>query len=148
MSLLDRLSSTSRRPAKRVGRGTGSGKGGHTAGRGSKGQRSRTGGKRPLWFEGGQLPLTKRLPLLRGKGRFKVVRPTAEVTLTDLNTMRSDWVTLETLKLEKVIDHRFNKAKIIKSGQLSRPVRIEGVAVSAGAAAQIEQAGGSVVTPE
>ena len=87
MSILHQLSSIVDRSHKRLGRGFGSGKGGHTSSRGSKGQRSRTGSKIPLWFEGGQLPLIKRLPMLRGKYRFKVVRPVVELTLSDLEKL-------------------------------------------------------------
>lgn len=141
MSLLNKLTSIVDRSSKRVGRGYGSGKGGHTSGRGMKGQRSREGGKRPLWFEGGQLPLTKRLPMLRGKGRFNVVVPTAEVTLNDIQKMKSKIISLEILKEEKVINHRFRKAKIVNTGTLKRKVTVE-IKVSAGARQAIENAGG------
>jgi large subunit ribosomal protein L15 len=144
MSLLNQLTSIINKSQKRVGRGFGSGKGGHTAGRGTKGQLSRQGGGSPLWFEGGQLPLIKRMPMLRGKSRFNVVRPTAEVSLTDLENLKADKVTLETLKLEKLIDKRFKKAKIINTGSLKRKVSIQGLLVSAGARKAIEQVGGSV----
>jgi len=144
MSLLNNLKSITTPSTKRVGRGVGSGKGMHTAGRGQKGQKSRNGGKIPLWFEGGQLPLIKRMPMLRGKGRFNVVRPTAELTLSEIENMKADTISLETLKLEKVIDHRFKKAKIIKSGTLHRKVTVTDVMVTAGAVKMIEAAGGSV----
>ncbi|MBU0578562.1 50S ribosomal protein L15 [Patescibacteria group bacterium] len=143
MSLLNHLTSIVDRSAKRVGRGYGSGKGGHTSGRGMKGQRSREGGKRPLWFEGGQLPLTKRLPMLRGKGRFNVVNPTAEVTLGDIEKMKAKIINLETLKEEKVINARFRKVKVVKTGQLIRKVTVE-IPVSAGARQAIENAGGLI----
>lgn len=144
MSLLSTLISITEKSHKRAGRGYGSGKGGHTAGRGQKGQGSRTGAKIPLWFEGGQLPLIKRLPMWRGKGRFVSVKPAAEVTLSDLNKMKADVITLDTLKVEKVIDRRFKKAKVVKSGSLSRKVTIKGVAVTQGARAEIVKAGGAV----
>lgn len=144
MSLLGNLKSITTSSAKRVGRGVGSGKGQHTAGRGQKGQKSRNGGKIALWFEGGQLPLIKRMPMLRGKGRFNVVRPTAELTLTEIENMKADTISLETLKLEKLIDSRFKKAKIVKSGTITRKVTVTDVSVSAGAAKAIEKAGGSV----
>lgn len=144
MSILSSLPSITTSSKKRVGRGYGSGKGGHTAGRGNKGQNSRTGGKVPLWFEGGQLPLIKRMPMWRGKDRFKVVVPTAEVTLADLGQMKSDTITLETLKLEKVIDARFRKAKVIGTGKLTKPVAIKGLSVSQGAKRAIVKLGGSV----
>lgn len=144
MSLLNSLSSITHTKSKRVGRGYGSGKGGHTAGRGVKGQLSRNGGKRPLWFEGGNLPLVKRLPMWRGKGRLKTLEPTAEISLTDLNNMSATEITLDTLILEKVVDARFKKAKVINSGSISRSVTIKDLPVSAGAKAAIEKAGGTV----
>ena len=144
MSLLQSLLKTTKKSAKRVGRGYGSGKGGHTSGRGTKGQKSRGGANIPVCFEGGQLPLIKRLPMLRGKGKLKVVRPTATVSLAELETMTAEIATLATLKSEKVIDRRFKKAKIIATGKLSRKVSVEGLKVSKAAQAAIEAAGGSV----
>jgi len=143
MSLLNNLTSIVSRSSKRVGRGFGSGKGGHTSGRGMKGQRSRVGSKIPLWFEGGQLPLTKRLPMLRGKGRFNVLTPTAEVTLSEIEKMKAKVVNLETLKQEKVINARFKKAKVIKTGELTRKVTVE-IPTSAASKKAIENAGGLV----
>lgn len=143
MSLLNNLTSIVSRSSKRLGRGFGSGKGGHTSSRGMKGQRSRVGSKIPLWFEGGQLPLTKRLPMLRGKGRFNVLTLTAEITLTDLEKMKAEVINLETLKLEKVISPRFRKAKLINTGSLTRKVTVE-IPVSASSKKAIENAGGSV----
>lgn len=144
MSLLQQLITTKSKSAKRLGRGIGSGKGGHTSSRGQKGQRSRGGAKIPLWFEGGQLPLIKRLPMLRGKGRLKSVRPTAEVTLTEIQKMKAEIISLETLKAEKIIDKRFKKAKIIATGKIDRKVTIEGVLATAGAQKAIEALGGSI----
>lgn len=143
MSLLNSLTSIVSRSAKRVGRGYGSGKGGHTSSRGMKGQRSRVGSKIPLWFEGGQLPLTKRLPMLRGKGRFNVLTPTAEISLTDLQNISAKEVSLAVLKQEKVISSRFKKAKVINTGSLKRKVIVD-LPASAGAKKAIEAAGGSV----
>lgn len=144
MSLLQKLQAVTTKKAKRVGRGFGSGKGGHTAGRGNKGQKERTGGSVPLWFEGGQLPLIKRMPMWRGKGKFKVVRPTAEISLSDIEAMKATHITLDTLKLEKVIDQRFKKAKIIGSGEITKAVEVDGVSLSQTAKEAIEKAGGSV----
>jgi len=144
MSLLNKLTTTTTKSKKRVGRGYGSAKGGHTSSRGQKGQKSRQGSKIPLWFEGGQLPLIKRLPMLRGKGRLNVVRPTAEVTLSEINSMKADTITLDTLKLEKVIDSRMAKAKVIASGKLDRKVTVEGLKVTKAATEAITAAGGSV----
>jgi large subunit ribosomal protein L15 len=145
MSLLNQLPSIVTKSQKRIGRGYGSGVGGHTSTRGQKGYKSRVGSKVPLWFEGGQLPLIKRLPMMRGKGKFKVVNPTAEVSLTALSRMQAETVTLESLKLEKVIDKRFHKAKIIASGKLERPVTVQGIGVSEAAQKAIAQAGGQIV---
>jgi large subunit ribosomal protein L15 len=146
MSMLQSLSKIVEKPSKRLGRGPGSGKGKHTVGRGNKGQRARKSGEAPLWFEGGQLPLVKRLPMLRGKLRFNVIRPTAAVKLSELEKMKADVITLDTLKLEKVIDSRFKKAKIIGGGTLTRKVTVRGIAVSQSATKMIEQAGGQVDT--
>lgn len=144
MSLLGKLTKTTKKSQKRVGRGYGSGKGGHTSTRGMKGYKSRQGSKVALWFEGGQLPLIKRLPMLRGKGRLNVVRPTAQVKLSDIEKMKADVITLDALKLEKVIDTRFKKAKIIASGELTRKVTVQGVPVSKAAKSAIEKNGGSI----
>jgi len=141
---MNQLKKITDRPNKRVGRGYGSGKGGHTVGRGQKGQKSRVGSKIPLYFEGGALPLTKRLPMWRGKGRFKVLRPTAELTFRDLNKMELVDISLDTLKLNKLIDSRFKKAKIIKKGKLNRKINIKGIKVSVAAQKEIESLGGKV----
>jgi large subunit ribosomal protein L15 len=147
MSMLNSLPSIVTKSAKRVGRGPGSGKE-KTAGRGYKGQRARKSGEAPLWFEGGQLPLIKRVPMLRGKGRFNVLFPVAEVSLRDLEKMKAEVITLDALKLEKVIAGRFSKAKIIANGTLSRKVTIKGIRVSKTATKMIEKAGGSVETAD
>jgi large subunit ribosomal protein L15 len=144
MSLLNKLTKTTTKSSKRLGRGYGSGKGGHTSTRGMKGQKSRGGSKIPLWFEGGQLPLIKRLPMLRGKKKMNVVRPTAEISLTDLENMSADIITLDALKLEKVIDKRFAKAKIINNGNISRKITVKDIKVSKGAQEIIEKAGGTI----
>lgn len=144
MSLLNQLAKITTKKAKRIGRGYGSGVGGHTVGRGQKGQKSRVGAKTPLWFEGGQLPLVKRLPMMRGKGRFNVLNPAAEVTLSNLNKMQATIITLDTLKLEKVIDRRFSKAKVIATGTLDRKITLQGIPVSAKAREAIVAAGGEV----
>lgn len=142
--MLQKLPQIVHKSAKRLGRGVGSGKGEHTVGRGTKGQRARKSGEAPAWFEGGQLPLIKRLPMQRGKARFNVLVPTAEVSLRDIEKMKSTVITLEALKLEKVIHPRFTRAKIIANGKVSRSVTIQGLAISQTAATMIEQAGGKV----
>lgn len=144
MSLLTTLLKITETSKKRVGRGYGSGKGGHTSSRGQKGQKSRGGSKIPVWFEGGQLPLIKRLPMLRGKGRLNVVRPSAEINLTQLQRMKADIITLDALKLEKLIDVRFKKAKIIASGEITRKVTLKGLKVSEAAKKAVEKVGGII----
>lgn len=144
MSLMNQLIKITDRPSKRLGRGYGSGKGGHTSSRGQKGQKSRVGSKVPLWFEGGSLPLTKRLPMWRGKGRFKNVRLTAELTFLDINRMEIVDISLDTLKLNKLVDPRYKKAKIIKKGKLNRVINVKGIKVSAAAQKEIEALGGKV----
>ena len=90
------------------------------------------------------MPLIKRLPMLRGKGRFNVVRPTAEISLNELQKMQATEITLETLKAEKLIDPKFKKAKVIATGNISRKVAIKGIPVSEAAKLAVEKAGGSV----
>ncbi len=145
MSRLQSLLAITKRTNKRVGRGYGSGKGGHTSTRGMKGQNSRNGGKRPLWFEGGQLPLIKRLPMWRGKGKLESFERTAAVSLTELSKMQATNVSLDTLKLEKVIAQRFRGAKVVAHGSVKRPVVVTGLKVTQLARRLIEKAGGSVV---
>jgi len=145
MSILSNLSKIKTKKSKRVGRGYSSGKGGHTAGRGQKGQGSRTGFSNPVWFEGGQLPIIKRMPMMRGKGKLNVVNPTVQISLTELDKMKAKEISLETLKIEKIIDPRFKKAKIINTGKITRKVTIKGLRVTSGAKKAIEKAGGSVI---
>jgi len=145
MSLLNQLTSVTSRAKKRVGRGYGSGKGGHNSGKGTKGQNARRGGGVARWFEGGQLPIIKRMPMMRGKSRLEIVNPTAQLSLTEIENLKTEVITLESLKLEKAIDGRFKKAKIVGNGSISRKVTVEGVGVTAGAKAAIEKAGGKVV---
>ena len=141
---MNQIASTVSKDLKRVGRGFGSGRGGHTSSRGQKGQGARKSGGVPLWFEGGQLPITKRMPMIRGKSRLKSLKPAMEVNLGAIQKMKSDKITLETLKLEKVIGPRFNRAKIIATGSITRSVEIEGVAITPAAKKAVEVAGGSV----
>jgi large subunit ribosomal protein L15 len=142
--MLNVLKKLTDKPKKRIGRGYGTGKGGHTVGRGTKGQRARKSGEAPAWYEGGQLPLIKRLPMQRGKARFNVLVPTAEVTLAHLNKMTAEVITLDALKLEKVIHARFQRAKVIANGKIERKVIVRGLPATAGAVKAIEHAGGSV----
>ncbi len=145
MSLINQLPAITKKSAKRVGRGYGSGKGGHTASRGQKGQRSRNGGKIALWFEGGQLPLVKRLPMMRGKLRLSKVRPVYEVRLADLEKIEVEKVTLDTLKIAKVIPEKATSAKVVVSGKLTKAVTLEGIKTTKKARELIEAAGGQVL---
>lgn len=144
MSLLNQLVSITTKPAKRIGRGYASGKGSHTVGRGVKGQTSRVGDKNRDWFEGGQLPLVKRLPMMRGKSRLKSVRPTAEITLSELNRVTTSPVTYEALRLAGLVPRGYDKAKVVASGKITKAVTLKGVAATPAAQKSIEAAGGSV----
>lgn len=148
MNLLKTLQQTTDKKKKRLGRGYGSGKGGHTTNRGQKGQVSRVGSKIPLWFEGGQLPLVKRVPMLRGKGKFKCVNPIAELTLSEINRFDFDVVSLETLKANKIIDKGFKRAKIVKKGKIKKKITVRGVGVTKGAIKEIQAAGGKIESLE
>lgn len=126
---------------KRVGRGIGSGVG-KTGGRGHKGLKSRSGGSVRPGFEGGQMPLQKRLPKFGFTSR--IGRVTAEVRLSELNLVEGEVVDLETLKQADVIGINMKRAKIVLSGELKKAVTIKGLAVTKGAKAAIEAAGGKV----
>lgn len=126
---------------RRVGRGIGSGLG-KTAGRGHKGQKSRSGGYHKVGFEGGQMPLQRRLP----KRGFKshLLKFNAEVTLTALDQLGADTVDLLTLKQAGLVGELAKVVKIIKSGEIKKAVKLNGIGATAGAKAAIEAAGGSV----
>jgi large subunit ribosomal protein L15 len=127
--------------AKRVGRGIGSGVG-KTCGRGHKGQKSRTGGGIRPGFEGGQMPLQKRLPKFGFKSR--IGRLTAEVRLAELAKVEGDVVNIESLKQADVINQNITRARIFLSGEIDRAVKVQGIKASKGARAAIEAAGGSI----
>jgi large subunit ribosomal protein L15 len=131
----------SKKNAKRVGRGIGS-TDGKTAGRGHKGQKSRAGGYHKVGFEGGQMPLQRRLPK-RGFASSKA-RYNAEVRLYHIAAMKEDVIDIETLKKAGVIKHDINKVKVINTGDVGRAVTLKGLAVTKGAQAAIEAAGGKV----
>ena len=131
----------SKKNRKRAGRGMGSGLG-KTAGRGHKGQKSRSGGFHKVGFEGGQMPLQRRLPK-RGFAS-RTARYSDEVRLYQIQVMNADVIDLETLKAEKIIGHDTKKVKVINTGDLDRAVTIKGLGVTKGAKAAIEAAGGSV----
>ena len=131
----------SKKNRRRVGRGIGSGLG-KTAGRGHKGQKSRAGGYHKVGFEGGQMPLQRRLP----KRGFKSaqLKYNGEVTLGDLEKLGADEVDLLTLKAAGLVRELIKTVKVIKSGELTRKVVLKGINATAGAKAAIEAAGGSV----
>ena len=126
---------------RRVGRGIGSGLG-KTAGRGHKGQKSRAGGYHKVGFEGGQMPLQRRLP----KRGFKSasLKYNAEITLAQLQSLDADEVDLLTLKSAGLVGELARVVKVIKTGELQRKVTLKGVGATAGAKAAIEAAGGSI----
>jgi len=126
---------------KRVGRGIGSGLG-KTCGRGHKGQHSRSGGFHKVGFEGGQMPLQRRLPKVGFSSR--IGRVTAEVRLGELNKLGADVIDLLALKAANVVGQQIERAKVIASGSIERAVTLKGVAVTKGARSAIEAAGGKV----
>jgi large subunit ribosomal protein L15 len=131
----------SKHAARRVGRGIGSGLG-KTAGRGHKGQKSRSGGYHKVGFEGGQMPLQRRLP----KRGFKshLLKYNAEITLTTLSELGLAEVDLLTLKQAGLVPELAKVVKVIKTGELTTAVKLTGIGATAGAKAAIEAAGGSV----
>jgi large subunit ribosomal protein L15 len=124
-----------------VGRGSGSGLG-KTAGRGHKGQKSRSGGYHKVGFEGGQMPLQRRLP----KRGFKshLLKYNAEITLTTLSRLDLAEVDVLTLKQAGLVPHMAKVVKVIKSGELTKAVKLTGIGATAGAKAAIEAVGGTV----
>jgi len=134
----------SRHAKKRPGRGIGCGLG-KTAGRGHKGQKSRAGGYHKVGFEGGQMPLQRRLPKRGFVSHLR--RDTAEVRLSDLQKIAADVIDLAVLKTAGVVPHGALRAKVILAGEIKRKVGLKGLLVSKGARAAIEAAGGSVEFP-
>ncbi|NRA60158.1 MAG: 50S ribosomal protein L15 [Psychrobium sp.] len=131
----------SKKAAKRVGRGIGSGLG-KTAGRGHKGQKSRTGGSVRPGFEGGQMPLKQRLPKFGFTSRKSLV--TAEVRLHEIAKVSGDVVELASLMEANLVTRNIKFAKVVLSGTISRPVTVKGLRVTKGARAAIEAAGGKI----
>lgn len=131
----------SKKPGKRLGRGIGSGTG-KTCGRGHKGQHARAGGYHKVGFEGGQMPLQRRLPKRGFVSQTSAER--AEVRLHELAKVEGDVVDLLSLKAAKVINHNIRSAKVIASGAIDKAVTIRGLAVTKGARAAIESAGGKI----
>ncbi|HOZ65887.1 MAG: 50S ribosomal protein L15 [Polaromonas sp.] len=127
---------------RRVGRGIGSGIG-KTAGRGHKGQKSRTGGYHKVGFEGGQMPMQRRLP----KRGFKshLLKYNAEITLSALEMLGQAEVDVLALKQAGLVAEQVKVVKVIKSGDIKRAVKLTGIGATVGAKAAIESAGGSIV---
>ena len=126
---------------KRLGRGLGSGLG-KTSGKGHKGQYARKGGYHKVGFEGGQMPLQRRLPKVGFRSKLK--KDVCEVLLYQLDSLKADVIDFDALKAAGLIETRASRAKIVKKGELKRAVKLKGVAATAGAKAAIEAAGGSV----
>jgi len=146
MSEVMRLNSLSPAPgakksAKRVGRGIGSGTG-KTGGRGHKGQKSRSGGRVRPGFEGGQMPLQKRLPKYGFTSRIS--RTTAQVRLGELNAVESDVIDLAALKGADLVKENVVRARVFLSGELKKAVIVKGLVVTKGAREAIEKSGGKV----
>ena len=131
---------------KRLGRGVGSGLG-KTAGRGHKGQRARAGGYHKVGFEGGQMPIQRRLPKRGFSTEAQNRGETAEVRLSDLQKLKETDIDLAVLKAAGVISKQALTAKLIKSGELSRKVALKGILASKGAREAVSAAGGTVDVP-
>lgn len=126
---------------KRVGRGIGSGLG-KTCGRGHKGQKSRSGGFHKVGFEGGQMPIQRRLPKRGFRSAKQLVH--AEIRLHELNAVEADVVDLDALRAARLINNSIRTAKVVASGDISRAITLKGIPATAGARAAIEAAGGSI----
>ncbi|BAN34486.1 50S ribosomal protein L15 [Sulfuricella denitrificans skB26] len=133
----------SKKAAKRVGRGIGSGSG-KTCGRGHKGQKSRSGGFHKVGFEGGQMPLQRRLPKRGFVSLAKIRGETAEVRLSEINNLPVDTIDLLVLKQANIISGSALSVKVFLSGEVTRAVTLQGLLVTKGARAAIEAAGGKI----
>jgi large subunit ribosomal protein L15 len=131
----------SRRPKLRVGRGASAGQG-KTCGRGVKGQRARKGGYHKVGFEGGQMPLQRRMPKVGFRSAIKALR--GEVRLHELALVKGDVVDLAALKAAQIISVFAESAKVVLSGELKKAVHLKGIGATKGARAAIEAAGGKV----
>lgn len=131
----------SKKDAKRVGRGIGSGLG-KTGGRGHKGQKARAGGFHKVGFEGGQMPLQRRLPKVGFRSRL--ARITAEIRLSELNTLAVDVIDIAALQSANLISRNIKRAKVMASGQIDKAVTLKGIKATKGARAAIEAAGGKL----
>lgn len=126
---------------KRKGRGHSAGQG-KTSGRGQKGQHARSGGYHKVGFEGGQMPLQRRLPKVGFRSRM--ARLTAELRLHELEIPSAEVIDIDVLKKEDLVPAFATKVKVIKSGVIKKAVKLKGLAVTKGARADIEKAGGSI----
>ena len=131
----------SRKEGKRLGRGHSAGQG-KTCGRGQKGQKARSGGYHKVGFEGGQMPLQRRLPKVGF--RSAKARTYAEVRLTELNAVTDEVIDLLALKRAGVIAQQTTRAKVFASGEVTKALKLKGVGVTKGAREAIEKAGGSI----
>lgn len=131
----------SRKKSKRLGRGIGSGKG-KTCARGHKGQKARAGGYHKVGFEGGQMPLQRRIPKSGFKSRQSLCR--TEIYLSDLNKIDADIIDFSSLLEFRIISANIKEVKIVGSGSLNKAVTVKGIAVTAGARKAIEAAKGKV----
>jgi large subunit ribosomal protein L15 len=131
----------SRKPSKRVGRGIGSGTG-KTCGRGHKGLKSRSGGRVMIGFEGGQMPLHRRLPKVGFRSRKAL--SAAQIRLSELNAIEADVIDLAVLISEGVVKNTTTSAKVFDSGEVTKSVTLKGIGATKGALAKIQAAGGKV----
>ena len=130
-----------KKTGKRFGRGHSAGQG-KTCGRGQKGQHARSGGYHKVGFEGGQMPLQRRLPKVGFRSRM--AKYTAELRLHELVIPKDDFIDLDCLKKLNLVPAHVTKVKVIKSGELQKAVKLKGIAVTKGARAAIEAVGGSI----
>jgi large subunit ribosomal protein L15 len=133
--------SGSKTAKKRVGRGIGSGFG-KTAGRGHKGQKSRSGGFHKVGFEGGQMPLQRRLPKVGFTSRVSII--TSQVTLSQLDKLSEKDITIEVLKKHNLVTKNISRVKVMLSGEINRPINLVGIKPTKGAKAAIEAAKGTI----
>lgn len=126
---------------KRVGRGMGSGMG-KTSGRGHKGQKSRSGGFTKIGFEGGQMPLQRRLPKVGFTSRVSLI--TSQVTLSQLDKLSEKEITIDVLKKHNLVTKNISRVKVMLSGEINRPINLVGIKPTKGAKAAIEAAKGTI----
>ena len=131
----------SKKAGKRLGRGHAAGQG-KTAGRGQKGQHARAGGYHKVGFEGGQMPLQRRLPKVGFNSRM--AKRTAELRLHELEIPAAEVIDIDVLKAASLVPAAAEKVKVIKSGKIEKAVKLKGIAVTKGAREAIEKAGGTI----